>query len=180
VIGVAIFGYSMVTHGEFTAQTSDAQILWPVMLRGIGMGLMFIPMNNLALANIPINKIPNATGIYTLVRQLGGSVGIALGATSYVHYSAQYKAILSEHLTITNVAFMQQMNAMQNMLLKRGVPADQVYDAALRLLDERVTAQATVLTFEYIFVSFAALLIVALPLLFFSKNKRGYSDNNAH
>lgn len=180
IIGVLIFAYSMTTHGEFTSQTSDAQILWPVMLRGIGMGLMFIPLNNLALANIPINKIPNATGIYTLVRQLGGSVGIALGATSYVHYSAQYKAVLSEHLTSTNSAFTQQMQSLQSMLLERGVAADKVYATALHMMDERVTAQATVLTFEYIFLSFAVVLVLALPLLIFSKNKRGYSESGAH
>lgn len=180
VVGVLIFGYSMVVSGEFTAQTTDAQILFPVILRGIGMGFMFIPLNNLALANIPINKIPDAAGIYTLVRQLGGSVGIALGATNYVHYLAEYKAILAEKLTRSNPAFNVQMNEMQQMLLKKGIAPSDLYNAALRLLDDRITAQAAVLTFEYIFACFAVPLVIALPLLFFIKNKQGYSANPSH
>ena len=54
-----------------------------MVVRGIGLGMVFIPLNNLALGNLAPNKLAQASGIYNLLRQLGGSVGIALSATLY-------------------------------------------------------------------------------------------------
>ena len=79
--GVFIFALSMWKHGHFTMQSGMADFFWPLIFRGVGLGLIFVPLTNLALADLPMSKIPNGTGLFNLMRQLGGSVGIAVSAT---------------------------------------------------------------------------------------------------
>jgi len=66
---------------------------WPLIFRGVGLGLIFVPLTNLALADLPMSKIPNGTGLFNLMRQLGGSVGIAISATLVQRFTAIHRAI---------------------------------------------------------------------------------------
>src|SRR6266581_499212 len=58
---------------------------------GVGLGLIFVPLTNLALADLPMSKIPNGTGLFNLMRQLGGSVGIAISATLLQRFTAIHR-----------------------------------------------------------------------------------------
>src|SRR6266850_2503332 len=79
--GVAIFALSMWKHAHFTTESGFTDFFWPLIFRGVGLGLIFVPLTNLALSDLPMSKIPNGTGLFNLMRQLGGSVGIAVSAT---------------------------------------------------------------------------------------------------
>jgi len=68
-------------HAHFTTESGMSDFFWPLIFRGVGLGLIFVPLTNLALADLPMSRIPNGTGLFNLMRQLGGSVGIALSAT---------------------------------------------------------------------------------------------------
>src|SRR5213594_4910149 len=86
--GVAIFALSMWKHAHFTTDSGMADFFWPLIFRGVGLGLIFVPLTNLALADLPMSKIPNGTGLFNLMCQLGGSVGIAISATLVQRFTA--------------------------------------------------------------------------------------------
>src|SRR5439155_22005751 len=86
--GVSIFALSMWKHAHFTTDSGMSDFFWPLIFRGVGLGLIFVPLTNLALADLPMSKIPNGSGLFNLVRQLGGSVGMAISATLVQRFTA--------------------------------------------------------------------------------------------
>src|SRR5881628_2231176 len=99
VAGVGIFALSMWKHAHFTTDSGMSDFFWPLIFRGIGLGLIFVPLTNLALADLPMSKIPNGTGLFNLMRQLGGSVGIAISATLVQRFTAIHRADLIANVT---------------------------------------------------------------------------------
>ena len=165
IMGIFVFALSMYQHGQFTTESGNHDFFWPLILRGIGLGALFVPLNALAMARIAPNKIPNATGLYTLVRQLGGSVGIAIAATQYTHMQATYTADISLHVSQLDSNTQTYISQMQQMLLKNGSAAAEVQQKVYNLLEGQITAQASMISFEHLFMLFSFALIIAMPLL---------------
>src|SRR5881396_3244054 len=97
--GVGIFALAMWKHAHFTTESGMSDFFWPLILRGVGLGLIFVPLTNLALADLPMSRIPNGTGLFNLMRQLGGSIGIAISATLVQRFTAIHRADLIANVT---------------------------------------------------------------------------------
>jgi len=80
-IGVALAASGSWLNGHMTADWGHHEFILPQVLRGIGMIFAFIPMTNLALGTMAIDEVNNASGLYTLMRNIGGAIGLALVAT---------------------------------------------------------------------------------------------------
>ena len=180
VAGVAVFMAAMWQMSRFTTLSGQHDFFWPLVLRGIGLGLVFVPLTNLALADLPMSKIPNGTGLFNLYRQLGGSIGIALSATVLPHFEAHNRAILSEHLTPYNPEAQARLAALTAGMVARGASAGEAATRALAILNAQVTRQAMMLSFERIFIMFGWSFALALPLLFLMRKGRGFAGGDAH
>jgi DHA2 family multidrug resistance protein len=145
--GVAIFALSMWKHAHFTTDSGMSDFFWPLIFRGVGLGLIFVPLTNLALADLPMSKIPNGTGLFNLMRQLGGSVGIAISATLVQRFQQIHRADLIANVT--------------------------QFSAAARIMDLQVTRQALMLSFEQLFLLFGACFVLSLPLLLLMHKSKG-------
>jgi len=77
-VGLVIVAYSMYLNSRITLDTSRTTIYWWLIVRGAGMALIFSPMTSLALGMVPRQKAGQASGLINLVRQIGGSFGIAI------------------------------------------------------------------------------------------------------
>lgn len=165
ILGILIFGYSMYQHQAFTTQSGHVDFFWPLIWRGVGLGMVFVPLNALAMANMSPEKVAGATGLYTLVRQLGGSVGIAAAATQFTHMQTSFKADISLHVSHAATATREYSLLMQQALASRGLTGSSLNEASLRLLDAKITAQATMIAFEHLFSRFSLALVLAMPLL---------------
>ena len=96
--GAVLFAFAMWQWSQFTLQSGIGDFFWPLIARGVALGLVFIPLNNLAVAELPMSQIGAATGLYNLTRQLGGSIGIALSANYIARFTAEARAALAAHL----------------------------------------------------------------------------------
>ena len=76
-IGSVIFGVGMWQLSEITSQTGQADLFWPLIWRGLGLGLIFVPLTNLTLLQIETKDLGQATGLNNFFRQIGGSFSIA-------------------------------------------------------------------------------------------------------
>ena len=90
---------------------------WPLVFRGVGLGLIFVPLTNLALSDLPMSRIPNGTGLFNLMRQLGGSVGIALSATLLQRFTAIHRADLAANVTIYAEATRERLATITSALI---------------------------------------------------------------
>ena len=179
--GVILFGLSMWQHAHFTTDSGMRDFFWPLVWRGVGLGLIFVPLTNLALADLPMSRIPNGTGLFNLMRQLGGSVGIALSATLVTRFATVHRADLMAHVTQYSAATQERLVLLERGLLASGVAPGLVETKAVTILNGMVTRQALMLSFEQLFLLFGAAFVLALPLLLLMhKNKSAPGGAMAH
>jgi len=171
--GVSIFALSMWKHAHFTTDSGMSDFFWPLIFRGVGLGLIFVPLTNLALADLPMSKIPNGTGLFNLMRQLGGSVGIAISATLLQRFQAIHRADLIANVTQFSEAARERLSGIVALLIAKGTAPALAEAKALRVLDGQVTRQALMLSFEQLFLLFGACFVLSLPLLLLMHRSRG-------
>ena len=163
--GVGIFALAMWKHAHFTTESGFPDFFWPLIFRGVGLGLIFVPLTNLALADLPMSKIPNGTGLFNLMRQLGGSVGIALSATLVQRFTAIHRADLAASVTAYSEATRERLAAITNALIARGDVPALAQTKAVGFLNGIVTKQAMMLSFEQLFLLFGVVFVLSLALL---------------
>src|ERR671933_648358 len=100
--GALIFALAAWQLSRITGESGAHDFFWPLVLRGVGLGLMFVPLTTITLAELSTAELPQGTGLYNFFRQLGGSLGIAGIATLVARYTAQFHAVLAEHVSSTD------------------------------------------------------------------------------
>ena len=165
VLGALIFGYAMWRHSMFTAYSGWDDFLGPLVLRGVGLGMIFIPLNNLALGNLQPRHIAGGSGMYNLTRQLGGSVGIATSATLFAQFQHANRGELLRHVNQFSDASLQRVAQLKALVMSHGTPETLAQSKALLLLNGQLSKQAAMLAFERLFLLFGIALLAALPLL---------------
>jgi len=173
VAGVGLFALSMWKHAHFTTESGMGDFFFPLIFRGVGLGLIFVPLTNLALADLPMNRIPNGTGLFNLMRQLGGSVGIAISATLVQRFQQIHRADLIANVTQYSALTRARLDGLVARLVASGTPAPLAEAKALRILDVQVSRQALMLSFDQLFLLFGACFVLSLPLLLLMHRPRG-------
>ncbi|HEY2953703.1 MAG TPA: DHA2 family efflux MFS transporter permease subunit [Candidatus Eisenbacteria bacterium] len=177
--GVAVYALAMFQWSRFTTESGMSDYFWPLILRGTGLGMIFVPLTNMSLADLPMARIPNGTGLFNLSRQLGGSAGIAISATLLTRFQAIHHARLAENVTAYGEVARERLAAMTAGLIARGTPAPLAGTQAIGMLDGLVRRQALMLSFESLFLIFGFAFLVALPLLALMRKSRGYGAGAA-
>jgi MFS transporter, DHA2 family, multidrug resistance protein len=167
--GLVLVAYSQWVMGHFTLQTSAVQILSPQLVQGVGFAVMFVALSTTALAGIERRKMTSATGLYNLIRQLGGSFGTALVVTLLNRKTAAARAALVVSATPYSQPFMDRWHALTGALVRRGYAEETARAAALGLIDRIVQIQAIMIAYDYIFIGIGLLFLACLPLAIFLK-----------
>ena len=160
---------------RFTLESPDSVFFWPLILRGLGMGLQFVPLSLLALGTLAPRDIAQGAGLYNLMRQLGGSFGIAVLATFVERRVTFHTSRIGEHLSAVSVITQERVGQIQHGLAARGVPEALTHAASYAVLQGTVVKQALLQSYMDLFraSAIAALLGVALVLLFKRARMRG-------
>ena len=173
-VGLIVTGISFWQLSHLTTQIGFMDILWPQVMQGVGFSLIFVALSTAALATIPKPEVTAATGLYNVSRQVFGSIGIAVAATELTAGATRYHAMLAETAGTANSAAVSWLSATTSALMARtGADFQSARLQALKLLDVIVTRQATVLSYNRVFVLVSLLFIIALPLVFLLK--RGHA-----
>jgi DHA2 family multidrug resistance protein len=150
---------------QWTAQSGASDLLWPQLGRGVAMGLMFVPLSTTTLRSLPPQDVLQASGLYNLFRQTGGSLGIATLATLVDHRAVLHQAHLAENVTVFSEAARQRLESLAAGLAARGLDPAQAREGALELLGGVVAQQSTVLAFRDAFLVIFALFLLLAPLV---------------
>jgi DHA2 family multidrug resistance protein len=173
-IGFALVGISGLMFGNMNLQIAMPNVVWANVLNGVGTALVFVSLATTTMGTLRNEQMGNATGIFNLMRNIGGSIGIAGMATFLDRWSQSHRAILVSHLTPYDPAYQQWLAAAQAGLAAQvgGVAAG---PKALGLLDAVLGQQARLLAFmdNFRVIGFLSLLAVPLVLLFKRARPRG-------
>jgi DHA2 family multidrug resistance protein len=164
-----VSAFSFFQFTRLTTDTGTWDLVWPQIWQGVGFGLIFVALSTAALSTVERSKMTAASGLYNVVRQIFGSVGIALAATQISSATTRYHAILAEHVTPYAEATRRWIKAAGGTI--RGVVPDpgQPTLRALGLLDAAVMRQATVLAYNHAFLLISVSFLAAVPLALFLK-----------
>jgi DHA2 family multidrug resistance protein len=170
--GVGLFAWSMWLHAHLTTDSGAGDLLFPMILRGTGLGFIFVPLTGVAVANLAPGTIPQGTGLYNLSRQLGGSFGIAITATLITRFRENAREALRPHLEPGAPAMQPLLEALTRRFQALGGDLAHAQARAMAVLDLRLERQASMIAFEKVFLTMGATFILALPLLLLFKTGR--------
>jgi DHA2 family multidrug resistance protein len=172
-IGAFMFFISMWMLSRMTLASGPEETFLPLILRGVGLGLIFVPLTGATMAEMKNHELAQGTGMFNLTRQLGGSMGIAIMATLLTRFTAQKKALLAEHVTNVDPTSLGRLEQITRGLIGRGFDPITAKQQALFMLDRQIGAQASVLAFSRIYILSGVILLASLPLLFLFKTGKG-------
>jgi DHA2 family multidrug resistance protein len=179
VTGVGLFFWSMWLHFHFTLDIGMHDLLWPMILRGVGLGLIFVPLTQVAVADLRPQQLAQGTGLFNLSRQLGGSFGIAVAATLLTRFTEQSREALRTHLSVAEPATASWLQGVTNGMLRLGGTLEQAQQRAYELLDLKLYQQASVIAFEKVFLIMGCTFVAALPLLLVFRTGRTQGGGGA-
>jgi DHA2 family multidrug resistance protein len=150
----------------FNADVTFHQVAMARVYQVIGLPLFFVPLNTLAYSNLPPGKNNNASALMNLMRNLGGSVGIALAVTMLERGTQTNLNYLSAHLTSFDAAFTDRVSAMVAMFMGQGYSYSDAMNHALAAIFQTVQRQATMLAYLQVFrwMSVGCLVVMAVVL----------------
>ena len=172
-IGTLLFLLSMYMLSTLTFDAGAGDMFWPLIYRGVGLGLIFVPLTNATMADLPTKDLAQGTGMFNLTRQLGGSLGIAVMATLLTRFTVQQRALIGEHVVAGAPATQARLDLITHGLIAKGMNVVGAHHQALAILDRQISAQASVLAFSKIYLLSGVLLVAALPLLLLFKTGKG-------
>jgi MFS transporter, DHA2 family, multidrug resistance protein len=176
MIGVALVALSAYEMSHYTLDTGGHSVIAAIVLQGFGFAALFVPLTTVALASIPRYRLTDATGLNSLLRQIGGSLGLAAFATLLPHFEQTARVGLLAHLWPGRPEVIQRVGMIQSGLVARGLDPGAAQAAATRVLDGLVTRQAMLLAFERMFVLAGVAFLFVIPFAFLLKappNLRG-------
>jgi DHA2 family multidrug resistance protein len=168
-----LFGFVMLATSSFmlsdiNLQVDKMNVIWPSIINGIAISFIFVPLTTATMSQLGQAQIGNASGLYNLMRNLGGSIGIAFVTTMLARGAQTHQALMVGHLTATDPAFKEQFAAAKSVLGHQTDPVTatrQAYNAVYSLLDQ----QAHLWAFVDNFYMFGLLALGGIPLVFLFK-----------
>jgi DHA2 family multidrug resistance protein len=171
-VGILCFGASTWFMGKYTLNTSMPQLWLPLIIQGVALSCVWAPLATVALSTIDRTKLADATGLNALVRQIGGSIGLAIFATLMSRYSVQIRAALAAHIDVGRPEVAARLDILTRMFLAKGYDAASAHSAAGRALGAVVSTQANVLLFEKLFLLAGISFLAVMPLLVLLKSPK--------
>jgi DHA2 family multidrug resistance protein len=169
-LGFSIFfGYSLWAYSIITPVTGEGDFFFILMVRGIGLGLLFVPTTTLALSSLKGKDISQGAAFTGMVRQLGGSFGIALISTFISRQTMQHRANLVNHVSPYDLDVQQRLSGMKGNFIAHGSSIDYASQQANKLMDFTVMKQAALLTYMDVFLYIGIFFLVCVPFVLMLK-----------
>ena len=171
-IGLLLF-YIFSDHmGQLNTQIGSHDFFWPLIIRGLAMGLIFIPLTTISLSDLEGRQIPQGTALSNMVRQLGGSIGIAMITTFISRQTVMHYSRLSENVTLTDPATQERLNMLSHGFVGKGYDLGSATQKGLALIEGSVLQQSSFLTYRDLFIDLGFFFLLLIPLLILFRSKK--------
>ncbi|MBI5188415.1 MAG: DHA2 family efflux MFS transporter permease subunit [Nitrospirae bacterium] len=170
--GIIVCAYSTHLMSGFNLHADFYSVAWPRIVLGIGMGFTVIPLMTLAFSSIKKEEMGNATAIFNLLRNLGGSFGVAFVTTMIARRAQFHQVHLVEHLTPFDTSYQLASSQAAQFLQQRGFDVSISQHGGLGAIYGQLLKQASMLSFNDAFYLLSVLIICTLPLLVLIKRDK--------
>ncbi len=178
--GIIVCAYATYLMSQFNLYADFYTVSWPRIVLGVGMGFFFIPLTTLTMSGIKKEEMGNATAIYNLLRNLGGSFGVAFVTTTLSRRAQFHQFRLVEHLTPFDTAYQMASNQTKQILEYRGVGSSISEYGGLNAIYEQFIRQASMMSFNDAFYLTSIIMICILPLVLLMKRGKVSAPSEMH
>ena len=172
--GIVAAAYSVHLMSKFNVQADFNTIVWPRIGMSVGLGFLFIPLTTMILSDIRKEEMGNATGIFNLLRNLGGSFGVAIVTTMLDRREQFHQVHLMEHVTLFDQTLRSGLPQVSQVLHDRGYSPFLLNQGSLKAIEAEIVRQASMLSFNDVFYILSIMIASILPLILLMKT------GNAH
>jgi DHA2 family multidrug resistance protein len=170
--GIAVAAYSVHLMSQFNLLADFSAVFWPRVVLGVGMGFLFIPLTTTTMSGIRNEEMGNATAIFNLLRNLGGSFGVAFVTTMVARRSQFHQFRLMEHLTPFSRNLQEAVPQISQFLRERGLIPPYPRQGSLGLIYNQLLQQASMSAFNDTFHILSVMMILILPFVLLMKKAK--------
>lgn len=172
ITGMCLFISAMWDLGHLTSQSGEPDTRIALILRGAGLGMLFTPINLAAFSSLKGAEIAQGASMLNLMRQLGGSFGIAVLSTFVTRTTAAHYNALSAHVYAGNPYAEERLRMLAGGLIAKGYDPVAAQHAALEMLTGIVRQQATTMSFNSAYLLIGISIVLVAPLVFILRDRR--------
>lgn len=183
LVGMAMTAWFLWTYRKLDITTSTWAVLYPTLIRGVGLGLLVTPVMTVAINAVPTRKAGMASSMLSLIQQISGSLGIAVLASVLVRRTTFHLGVVGQALAATNPVLTRSAQALGERALALGRSPVEAALTAQVLVLRGVAGAAQVLAFDDAFLVGAGIVMAGMvPALFLARRRRrpaGQRQENA-
>jgi MFS transporter, DHA2 family, multidrug resistance protein len=166
--------------GQLNLSAGYWDIFWPQFFQGLGLSALFVPLTTISMDPIPRERMGKATSLFNLMRNLGGSIGIATTGTLLARKQQEYINVMGAHVTAYSQAAQQSLDAARNGFLASGADLYTATQRAYAAVFGAVQRQAAMVAFVDLFRLLGIIFLLLLPLVLLMRRPRGREAAPAH
>jgi DHA2 family multidrug resistance protein len=168
-VGLGMGAVSTFSLAQLNLDAGYWDLFWPQFIQGLGLSCIFVPLTTIAMAEVPREAMGNATSLFNVMRNLGGSVGIAVITTLNERYQQKYTNILGSHVTAFDAPAQQWFTTLRGMFLGSGSGPGLADRRAYGMLFGIVERQAAMRAFLDVFLLLSIVFVLMIPLVVIMK-----------
>jgi DHA2 family multidrug resistance protein len=165
-LGMIVCAMTLFQFSRLNLQAGYWDYFWPQFEMGLALGFLFVPLTTTSMAPIPKETMGNATSLFNLVRNLGGSIGISAVNTMQLRHQQANINVLGRHVNSYDPASRQMLSALQKMFMNRGGDIAAAGHQARETVFRMVEQQASMLAYNTVFRLLAGLFFLMIPFIF--------------
>jgi len=174
-IGMLLFFAFSYLMANSNMQSGTQNFFWPLIIRGIGMSLLFVPLTTLAVQDLHGKEMGQGTGLNNMMRQLGGSFGIAISTVILNKRISLHRNRMVDYITNYSSATATRLNMMINNFMSKGYSHDVAQQMATKAIDGAVTRQVLLLSYNDVYLFVGIFMLCCIPFLYLQKFKKNVS-----
>jgi DHA2 family multidrug resistance protein len=178
--GLTIGAFTLLWLSQLNLQAGYWDIFWPQLLQGAGMSLLFVPLTTVAMDAIPRERMGNATSLFNLMRNVGGSIGIAMTGTMLSRRQQAAGSLFGSNLTPFNPTSQNLFTQTRAAFMAAGADVVTATNRAYAALAGMVQRQAAMVSFVGLFQLLGVMFLLLLPLVLLMKRPKGAPPPGAH
>jgi DHA2 family multidrug resistance protein len=168
-VGLVVGGVTLIWLSWLNLQAGYWDIFWPQLIQGVGMSLLFVPLTTVSMDPIPRERMGNATSLFNLMRNIGGSIGIAVTGTLIARHSQATTATLGAHVTQFDPSTQSMFLQLRSAFVAAGADMTTATQRAYAAMFGMVQRQAAMVSFVGLFQLLGIIFLVIIPLVLLMK-----------
>jgi DHA2 family multidrug resistance protein len=179
-LGLISGAITLIWLGQLNLNAGYWDVFWPQFFQGLGLSALFVPLTTISMDPIPRERMGNATSLFNLMRNLGGSIGIATTGTLLSRQQQAYVNVYGANVDPYSGATQRAFEAARAGFMAAGADITTATERAYASLFGMVNQQASMEAFVLLFRLLGVIFLLLLPLVLLMKRPRGGPVAGAH